>query len=132
MKELSLPTYNKLVRDRIPEVIERTAWLNPVTPEEVAPFFFKYLTEKEYRRNIDFSGKAAKEMWNGDLKKVSKLIRDMPMTKWSGSSNGLVTFNKDIFSFNFSVNEKDALQLYRWTKEICEYRLHQYYERKEK
>lgn len=106
-------------------------WLKPVTPEEVAPFFFKYLTEKEYRRNIDFSGKAAKEMWNGDLKKVSKLIRDMPMTKWSGSSNGLVIFNEGEFSFNLSVNEKDAVQLYRWTKEICEYRLHHYFERKE-
>ncbi|WP_191565938.1 DEAD/DEAH box helicase family protein [Metabacillus idriensis] len=106
-------------------------WLKPVTPEEVAPFFFKYLTEKEYRRKIDFSGKAAKEMWNGDLKKVSKLIKDMPMTKWSGSSNGLVIFNEGEFSFNLSVNEKDAVQLYRWTKEICEYRLHHYFERKE-
>jgi hypothetical protein len=106
-------------------------WLEPVTPEEVAPFFFNYLTEKEYRRNIDFSGKAAMEMWNGDLNKVAKLIRDMPMTKWSGSSNGLVMFNEGEFSFNFSVNEKGELQLYRWTKEICEYRLHEYFERKD-
>ncbi|WP_411334773.1 DEAD/DEAH box helicase family protein [Metabacillus indicus] len=106
-------------------------WLKPVTPEEVAPFFFNYLTEKEYRRNIDFSGKAAMEMWNGDLNKVAKLIRDMPMTKWSGSSNGLVMFNEGEFSFNFTVNENDELQLYRWTKEICEYRLHGYFERKE-
>ncbi|WP_282035212.1 DEAD/DEAH box helicase family protein [Metabacillus indicus] len=106
-------------------------WLKPVTPEEVAPFFFNYLTEKEYRRNIDFSGKAAMEMWNGDLNKVAKLIRDMPMTKWSGSSNGLVMFNEGEFSFNFTVNENDELQLYRWTKEICEYRLHGNFERKE-
>ncbi|KEZ53663.1 DEAD/DEAH box helicase family protein [Metabacillus indicus] len=107
-------------------------WLKLITPEEVAPFFFNYLTEKEYRKNIDFSGKAAVEMWNGDLNKVAKLIRDMPMTKWSGSSNGLVIFNEGKFSFNFTVNENDELQLYRWTKEICEYRLHEYFERKEK
>lgn len=107
------------------------SWLKPVTPEEVAPFFFTYLTEKEYRRNIDFSGKAAMEMWDGDLNKVAKLIRDMPMTKWSGSSKGLVIFNEGEFSFNLSVNENDELQLYRWTKEICEYRLHGYFEKKD-
>lgn len=106
-------------------------WMKPITPEEAAPFFFTYLTEKEYRRNIDFSGKAAMEMWNGDLNKVAKLIRDMPMTKWRGSSNGLVLFNEGEFSFNFSVNENDELHLYRWTKEICEYRLHEYFERKD-
>ncbi|TDL80452.1 DEAD/DEAH box helicase family protein [Peribacillus frigoritolerans] len=106
-------------------------WMKPITPEEAAPFFFNYLTEKEYRRNIDFSGKAAMEMWNGDLNKVAKLIRDMPMTKWSGSSNGLVIFNEGEFSFNLSVNENDELQLFRWTKEICEYRLHEYFERKD-
>jgi hypothetical protein len=69
-------------------------WLDPVTPEEVAPFFHKYLTEKEYRRRIDFTDKAAKQMWNYDEKKVARLIATMPMTKWSGSSKGKVMFNE--------------------------------------
>jgi hypothetical protein len=47
-------------------------WLDPVTPEEAAPFFHKYLTEKEYRRRIDFSDKAAKQMGEYDEKKVAR------------------------------------------------------------
>jgi len=108
-------------------------WLVPVTPEEVAPFFFQYLTEKDYRRNIDFSGKAAMNMRDGNLDKVAKLIRDMPMTKWSGSSNGLVTLKDNVFSIKLNVTEEDAFILYEWTKGICEYRLHHhFFERKGK
>ena len=29
--------------------------------------------------------------------KVSKLIARMPMTKWSGNSKGLITFENDVF-----------------------------------
>jgi hypothetical protein len=67
-------------------------WLEPVTPKEVAPFFHRYFTEKEYRKRIDFSDKAAKQMWEYDEKKVGKLITTMPMSKWGGSSKGMVTF----------------------------------------
>jgi hypothetical protein len=45
-------------------------WLDPITPEEVAPFFHKYLTEKEYRRRIDFSDKGAKQMWDYNKKRL--------------------------------------------------------------
>jgi superfamily II DNA or RNA helicase/HKD family nuclease len=106
-------------------------WLEPVRPEEVAPFFHKYLTEKEYRKRIDFSDKAAKQMWNYDEKKVSKLIATMPMTKWSRSSKGMVTFESNLFlvlkKFANPINE----YIYKWTFEISKYRLHVHFERKQ-
>jgi Helicase conserved C-terminal domain len=106
-------------------------WLKPVTPEEVAPFFHKYLTEKEYRRRIDFSDKAAKQMWEYDEKKVARLIATMPMTKWSGSSQGMVTFEDNLFQvykkFDNNINE----YIYKWTSETSDYRLQVHFERKQ-
>lgn len=105
-------------------------WFNPITPEEVSPFFHSYLTEKEYRKNIDFSDGETKKLWDYDETKVAKLIAKMPMSKWSGSSNGLVNFSENQFIIAFDILEEDQVILYNWTKEICEYRLHYHFERK--
>lgn len=107
-------------------------WTNPVTPEEAAPYFHNYLTEKEYKKRIDFSDKQGKRLWDYDETKVAKLIADMPMTKWSGSSKGLLSFENGVFKMEFDVAAEHNEVLYEWTKEICEYRLHAYFERKEK
>jgi superfamily II DNA or RNA helicase/HKD family nuclease len=107
-------------------------WHLPITPEEAAPFFHRYLTEKEYRKRIDFSDGETKRLWQYDEQRVSKLIAKMPMTKWSGSSKGLISFENNVFSLNFSIAREDEKILYKWTQEICEYRLHAYFERKGK
>jgi Type III restriction enzyme, res subunit len=106
-------------------------WLEPVTPEEVAPFFHKYLTEREYRERIDFSDKAGKQLWNYDEKKVARLIATMPMTKWSGSSKGKVLYKENDNKFNIRFNKPVNKYVFNWIKEINEYRLHFYFERKE-
>ncbi len=105
-------------------------WTKPLTPSEVAPFFHHYLTEKDYRKNIDFSDKNSQRLWKYDENKVSKLIADMPMSKWSGSSNNLVSFDGEMFKLEFNVLKEDNETLYEWTKQICEYRLHEHFERK--
>jgi len=104
-------------------------WLSFITPKEVAPFFHKYLMGKTYRRKVDFSDKLTQKLWEYDEKKVAKLIATMPMTKWSGSSKGLVEFEDGVFRFNLDVEEADNSTLYKWTKEICEYRLAQHFEK---
>lgn len=109
-----------------------SAWYKPITPVEVAPFFHQYLTEKEYRKRIDFSDKASKKLWNYDENGVSKLIANMPMKKWSGSSKGLISFENDRFTLEFDVAAEDEKLLYDMTKDICEYRLHYHFERKGK
>ncbi|WP_110113193.1 DEAD/DEAH box helicase family protein [Bacillus sp. CGMCC 1.16541] len=106
-------------------------WLTPITPQEVAPFFHTYLTEKNYRKKIDFSDKSLQKLWEYDEEKISKLIAKMPMTKWSGSSNGIVTFENSEFKFDFNVESTTHNDiLYDWTTQICEYRLASYFEKK--
>ncbi|NNU90502.1 DEAD/DEAH box helicase family protein [Anoxybacillus sp. CHMUD] len=105
-------------------------WHLPMTPTEAAPFFHQYLTEKEYRKRIDFSDGETKRLWQYDEQRVAKLIAKMPMTKWSGSSNGLVSFANNIFSLTFPIAPEDEHMLYEWTQQICEYRLHVYFERR--
>ena len=105
-------------------------WYKPVSSREIAPFFHQYLMEKEYRKRIDFSDKASKKLWDYDEKGVSKLIATMPMTKWSGSSKGLISFENDLFRLNFDIAAEDETLLFDMTKEVCEYRLHVHFERK--
>ncbi len=106
-------------------------WYKPITPEEVAPSFHNYLTEKEYRKRIDFSDAGSKKLWEYNEEKVSKLITAMPMTKWSGSSKGIVKFVDNQFWIDLGdVTVEDQEILFKWTQEICEYRLHQHFERK--
>ncbi|WP_096200018.1 DEAD/DEAH box helicase family protein [Bacillus sp. FJAT-45350] len=105
-------------------------WMKPVTPSEVAPFFHRYLTEKEYRKRIDFSDKTGKSLWQYGEKKTANLIAKMPMSKWSGSSKELISFEDGVFKLEFDVAEEHNELVYEWTKEICEYRLHFYFERK--
>lgn len=104
-------------------------WYKAITANEVAPFFHQYLTEKEYRKRIDFSDKSSKKLWTYDEEKVSKLIASMPMTKWTGD---LVEFKDGNFRFTFDVLPEDEEIVFEWTKQICEYRLHVHFERKAK
>ncbi|WP_326480887.1 DEAD/DEAH box helicase family protein [Virgibacillus halodenitrificans] len=104
-------------------------WLVPVTPEEVAPYFHQFYMEKNYRRQIDFSSKNTKAMWEYDEKKVAKLIADMPMSKWVGKDE-LIFFKDGKFGVNFTVNTGDREILHRMTGEICDFKMQGYFERK--
>lgn len=107
-----------------------TTQCKPVTSKDVAAFFHHYLMSKEYRKRIDFSDQGAKKLWDYDEKGVSKLISTMPMTKWSGSSKGLISYQDDIFKLELEILKEDEEILYHMTKYICEYRLHIHFERK--
>ena len=107
-------------------------WFKPITSRQAAPFFHGYLTETEYRKQIDFADKSSKKLWQYDEAGVSKLIATMPMTKWSGSSNGLISYEEDNFKLNFDIAPEDQQLLFDMTKDICEYRLHYHFERKAK
>lgn len=106
-------------------------WHLPITPEEAAPFFKEYYKQKKYRMTIEFSKEKSKGAWLDDDNKLINQIKTMPMTKWSGSSKGLVEFADNEFKLTFEVNKEHQEILHRFTKEICEYRLHEYFERKE-
>lgn len=96
-------------------------WYKPITAEKVAPIFADYLS-KPSRQAID--------KIHPDHKKVMQLIQTMPMTKWSGSSKGLVIFEDGEFGFAVDIENDMQLVVFNWVKEICEYRLHRYFTRK--
>ncbi len=107
------------------------SWLEPVTPEEVAPYFHRYLTEKDYRMNIDLNDVQGKKLRLFDEKRMASLIANMPMTKWSGSAkNELVSFQQNHFKVELDLSREEHEVVYHWTKEIVDYRLHAYFERK--
>lgn len=114
-------------------MLERGAenWYLPITPEQVAPFFKDYYQQKKYRMVIEFSREKSKGVWLDDETKLISQIKTMPMTKWSGSSKGLVEFQNNVFMLTFEIAVKHQELLFHLTKEICEYRLHEYFERKE-
>ncbi|KZE37168.1 DNA helicase [Bhargavaea cecembensis] len=107
-------------------------WTDPVTPEEVAPFFQRYLTTKEYRKRADLSDKTGKRLIEYDEKRTADLIAKMPMTKWSGSEKaGKVLFEDNHFSIQLPLsNAEQSALLHHWTEQITTYRLHEYFERK--
>lgn len=106
-------------------------WLEPITPKEVAPYFHQFYMAKNYRKIIDFSNKNTKKLWKYDEDKTAKLIATMPMSKWIGKDN-LLFFDGHQFGVNFSVDKEDQNILHSFTKQICDYRLHVYFERKSK
>lgn len=107
-------------------------WDKPVTAEEVAPYFHSFFMEKEYRKRIDFSDKSTKKLWEYDQDKVAKLVATMPMTKWGNSSKGLVYYENGVFGLGFDVSEDNRDTLFNMIEDICAYRLHVYFERKQR
>ncbi|WP_168123948.1 DEAD/DEAH box helicase family protein [Paenibacillus sp. HB172176] len=116
-------------------MLERGAanWLRPITAQEVAPFFHKYLMSKEYRKRIDFSDKGAVALWEYNEDGVSKLIVNMPMNKWASAKGSMTSFKDGLFGVKVeaSRDSADAEILFNWTKAICLYRLHVHFERRE-
>ncbi|WDL99110.1 DEAD/DEAH box helicase family protein [Alicyclobacillus sp. ALC3] len=104
-------------------------WPKPISPGEVAPFFHAYYVEKEYRRRTDFNDRETQNLIQYDQGKVANLIAEMPMTKWSGSSKGIARFSGTEFWFELDREDLNT-DLFKWTREICLYRLHVYFERK--
>ncbi|MFC5471315.1 DEAD/DEAH box helicase family protein [Cohnella suwonensis] len=107
------------------------SWTGPVTPLEVAPFFHGYLMNKEFRRRIDFSDNESKRLWEYSEVGVSQLIERMPMTKWGSAKGSMTRFEDGVFGLRLELAFEHRSILYRWTKEICLYRLHHHFERRE-
>lgn len=113
-------------------MLERGAdrWADPVTPQEAAPFFHRYLTEKEHRKRIDFSDGESRRLWAYDEAGVSSLIARMPMAKWSGARGSMTRFEGGVFSLAYAPAPEHRAIVYRWTREVCLYRLHAHFERR--
>lgn len=101
-------------------------WHEPVTPNEVAPYFHRFYMEKEYRKKKDFSNQNTKRLWDYDEERVAKLIADMPMSKWVDGT-GLISFDGKTFTIEFSIEKEEEEILHQMTEQICTYRLFAYF-----
>lgn len=99
----------------------RENWYLPVIAEDAAPFFLKYLTSRGYTN---------KELKDANLNKLKQQIEKMPMTYFRGKTEGIVNFENKVFSLSFDIIESANPIIYEWTKQVCEYRLHEHFERK--
>lgn len=80
--------------------------------------------------DTDLADKQGLSLRDYDEVKVANLISKMPMTKWSGSSKGMISFENGVFVPQLIVETTHEEILFKWIKEICDYRLHVYFERK--
>ncbi|WP_433945544.1 hypothetical protein [Paenibacillus sp. SN-8-1] len=104
-------------------------WTRSVTAYEVAPFFYDYYMKDENRKSIDFSNDESRKLWDEPLIRTARLIARMPMTVW-GTNNKFFSYAKGELSLSLKVREEDLELLHEWTREVCEYRLFTYFERK--
>ena len=95
-------------------------WYLPVIAEDAA-LFLKYLTSKGYTN---------KELKDTNINKLKQQIEKMPMTYFRGKTEGIVKFENKVFSLSFDIIEAANPIIYEWTKQVCEYRLHEHFERK--
>lgn len=96
-------------------------WYKAITATEAADEFGRYLAQPS-KRVIDPIAE--------DEQKVMKLLQSMPMTKWAGSSKGLVYFEELRFGFRVDIAPAHEEIVYEWVQQICALRLHRYFARK--
>ncbi|MDF2945354.1 MAG: type restriction protein res subunit [Bacillales bacterium] len=107
-------------------------WTNPENIANISYGFYNYITSKNYRVIKDGNDLEFNRELGYNEKKVINKIKEMPASKWSNTSNGFVKLDKNnnIIHFDVMVEQEHMEILFNWTKEICEYRLHEYFERK--
>lgn len=96
-------------------------WFKQIKAEEVVPFFENYLS-KGARKQIDNIPT--------DSKEVRNIIYRNPITTWGKKNNPWITLINEEFSFNIKPEEDEANILYDWVKQICHYRLTDYFRKK--
>ncbi|WP_307724494.1 hypothetical protein [Aneurinibacillus danicus] len=107
------------------------SWEQPVQAREIVRFFYDYLTAESYRLRAEARDRQTKQLLSQyDEERIARLIREMPMDKWSGSSKGLVAVEREHFSIKLELLPHEREKVFEWTRQICEFRLHHYFERR--
>ncbi|KNH31498.1 restriction endonuclease subunit R [Exiguobacterium acetylicum] len=99
-------------------------WMEPITAEEVAPFFYEYLHAEKYRESKDAQTAELKGPF--DSAKVEKLLKKMPFPK-IGKPFVFENDKLTISTFNYSSND-----FYKMVLEIVRYRTDVYFAKKGK
>lgn len=93
-------------------------WMEPITAEEVATFFYEYLHAEKYRELKDAQTAELKGPF--DAVKVERLLKKMPFSKMGKP----FTFDGDVLSIE---NQTSGRELFNVIKDIIHFRLHMYF-----
>ncbi|WP_290748147.1 DEAD/DEAH box helicase family protein [Exiguobacterium sp. UBA3968] len=93
-------------------------WMEPITAEEVAPFFYEYLHAEKYRELKDAQTAELKGPF--DSLKVERLLKKMPFPKMGKP----FTFDGDVLSI---ASQTSGRELFNVIKDIIHFRLHMYF-----
>lgn len=91
-------------------------WWKPVTPEEVAPYFYRFMVDNEAVKNLTFADKGKEDLRKKyDVKKVVYLIRVNPMRYWGKFS----CYQNGKFWFKLSIPSHKRQEVYEKTRFEC-------------
>ncbi|HAB34234.1 MAG TPA: restriction endonuclease subunit R [Exiguobacterium sp.] len=93
-------------------------WMEPITAEEVAPFFYEYLHAEKYRELKDAQTAELKGPF--DSSKVERLLKKMPFPKMGKPFE----FDGDVLSIE---NQTSGRKLFNVINDIIHFRLHIYF-----
>ena len=105
-------------------------WFEEIEPTEAALPFYAFYHEKKYRLQIDFATKNTEQWHVFNEKRMATHIKQNPIKFWSQSSQGFAFYEEGKFGFRLAPHPEAKSLLHAWTSQICEYRLHAYFERK--
>ena len=96
-------------------------WNYPVKSEEAVGYYFNFLSSRASTK---------KEIQFKTIKRAKSHLEDNPMTHWPDSNSKIISYENGVLSINIDINDSSRQIIYNWTKQICEFRLHWYFERK--
>lgn len=96
-------------------------WFKPVTPNEIALKFYRYLTDNLLIRNISFGDKGKEKYLSFyDAKYISSLIKTKPMRYWGGNNEySHAKYNEGLFWIDININPEHYKFVFSMTKQLC-------------
>lgn len=97
-------------------------WMEPITAEEVAPFFYEYLHAEKYRELKDAQGKVFENGYNES--KIGALLIKQPFSKMGYPFE----YNENKKTLSIQTNlTTNSINIKIWIKDIVLYRINNYF-----
>lgn len=106
-------------------------WTEPITAAQIAPCFYRFFTEETNRFQLEWTKKQQETFIPYNEKKLSSLIKTMPMQHLAKHDSSHFVLQGDTLSIHLPIARADEQRIiYEWTKQIVDQRLHEYFEKK--
>jgi len=106
-------------------------WTEPITAAQIAPCFYRFFTKETNRFQLEWTKKQQETFIPYNEKKLSSLIKTMPMQHLAKHDSSHFVLQGDTLSIHLPIASADEQRIiYEWTKQIVDQRLHEYFEKK--